>query len=507
MKLSIAIIVLVATLHVSASLSVGSKAEKKKMVCYYGSWAVYRPGAGKFDVEDLDPFICTHIIYGFAGLGYDNTIISLDPYNDLPENWGKGAMVRFTGLKSQNPELKAILAIGGWNEGSEKYSKMVSIPSERAKFTSSVVEFLLKYNFDGLDFDWEYPANRGGVQSDKENFIHMIEELKTAFAPHGLMLTAAVSAGKTTIDTGYDVPAMNRILDQIHLMAYDFHGAWEDFTGHNSPLYSNELDYGEFVTFNQDFAVNYWIENGADPSKLILGMGLYGRGFVLNNPADNGFYAGANQPITAGPYTREAGIWGYNEVCEKFAAEPGLWTVVVDPFYMSPYAYKGNQWIGYDDQQSLKTKAQYAASKGLGGAMVWSVETDDFHGTCHGNPFILVKTIFETLNGPIIYPSPPTDDPNHTTTGAGELTTGKYSTTTSPRPTTVTPPPNQTCQSEGYFRDPSDCGKYYLCVANGNEWIIYNYECGAGTVFDPSINNCNFPYNVPGCENYPGKGN
>lgn len=46
-------------------------------------------------------------------------------------------------------------------------------------------------------------------------------------------------------------------------------------------------------------------------------------------------------------------VW---QVCEKFAAEPGLWTVVVDPFYMSPYAYKGNQWIGYDDQQSLKTK-------------------------------------------------------------------------------------------------------------------------------------------------------
>ncbi len=44
---------------------------------------------------------------------------------------------------------------------------MVSNPSERAKFTSSVVEFLLKYNFDGLDFDWEYPANRGGAITDK----------------------------------------------------------------------------------------------------------------------------------------------------------------------------------------------------------------------------------------------------------------------------------------------------------------------------------------------------
>ena len=38
----------------------------------------------------------------------------------------------------------------------------------------------------------------------------MIDELKTAFAPHGLMLTAAVSAGKTTIDTAYDIPAMSR---------------------------------------------------------------------------------------------------------------------------------------------------------------------------------------------------------------------------------------------------------------------------------------------------------
>ena len=62
----------------------------KVMVCYYGSWAVYRPGAGKFDVEDIDPFVCTHIIYGFAGLGPDNTIVSLDSWNDLYDNYGKG---------------------------------------------------------------------------------------------------------------------------------------------------------------------------------------------------------------------------------------------------------------------------------------------------------------------------------------------------------------------------------------------------------------------------------
>ena len=93
------------------------------MVCYFGSWAVYRPGQGKFDVENIDPYICTHIVFGFAGL-QGSSIVALDPYNELYENWGKGAYERFTALKKKNPQLKALLAIGGWNEGSEKYSQV-----------------------------------------------------------------------------------------------------------------------------------------------------------------------------------------------------------------------------------------------------------------------------------------------------------------------------------------------------------------------------------------------
>lgn len=72
------------------------------MVCYYGSWAVYRPGNGKFDVEHIDPFACTHIIYGFIGLGADNQINVLDPYNDLEENWG----MRLISSYNYNEDLK-----------------------------------------------------------------------------------------------------------------------------------------------------------------------------------------------------------------------------------------------------------------------------------------------------------------------------------------------------------------------------------------------------------------
>ncbi|MPC71521.1 putative chitinase 2 [Portunus trituberculatus] len=65
--------------------------EEPVMACYFGSWAVYRPGLGKFDVEDIDPFLCTHALYAFAGLqASTGTIVSLDPYNDLYDNYGKG---------------------------------------------------------------------------------------------------------------------------------------------------------------------------------------------------------------------------------------------------------------------------------------------------------------------------------------------------------------------------------------------------------------------------------
>lgn len=48
----------------STTIERANKNKKKNLVCYYGTWAVYRPDAGKYPVENIDPFLCTHIIYG-----------------------------------------------------------------------------------------------------------------------------------------------------------------------------------------------------------------------------------------------------------------------------------------------------------------------------------------------------------------------------------------------------------------------------------------------------------
>lgn len=67
-------------------------------------------------------------------------------------------------LKAQNPSLKVMIGLGGWNEGGRKYSRMVSSSESRQKFVKSVVKFLDEHHFDGLDFDWEYPGNSFHVE-------------------------------------------------------------------------------------------------------------------------------------------------------------------------------------------------------------------------------------------------------------------------------------------------------------------------------------------------------
>lgn len=69
------------------------------------------------------------------------------------------------------------------------------------------------------------------------------------------------------------------------------------------------------------------------------------------------------------------------------------WTVVRDPYGLAPYAYRERQWVGYDDMESIAIKTRFANAMNLGGAMIWSIETDDFLGECHGQKFPLLNTI------------------------------------------------------------------------------------------------------------------
>ncbi|CAL8130787.1 unnamed protein product [Orchesella dallaii] len=523
---------------------------KKKMVCYIGTWARYRPGDGKFLPEQADPKLCTHLMYGFAILK-DNVISVHDPWGDLKDEWGGGhdGYKRFTALKKQNPELKTLIAIGGWNEGSKKYSEMSASPSSRKTFVDSVIPFLEKYDFDGLDLDWEYPTQRDSENlEDRENFSALVRELREAFnrAGKGYLLTAAVTPNTKTVEIAYEVPEIARDLDFINVMCYDYHGFWDghEFTGHNTPLYRHPRDEEFEPFYNANDTVTYWLQAGLPKEKLIMGMALYGRGFTLAKSEDHGLYAPTNGGIPQGPYTKQAGIWGYNEICEKFQEEPGQWKISINEHLKAPYAFNDRQWIGYEDVESIYYKAEYARNMDLGGAMVWSLETDDFKGKCHDEPYILLKTIVNTMNGdglpnipdrpevvpedeegPIATTSTPAETTSRprprptrpqrpvTTTSSTPVETvtsrkprptrpSRRTTTSSPQDSPTSPPvgdsPTGVCTEEGIF-PAGNCSGFYQCVRQDNGFQKHDQLCPPGTAFNPDIKNCDHASNVEGC--------
>ncbi|CAH1117288.1 unnamed protein product [Phaedon cochleariae] len=361
----------------------------KVVVCYLGSWAVYRPDRGSFAIEHVDPTLCTHLIYSFAGLNVkEDSMRALDPWQDLTEDYGKGGYQRITALKNKYPHLKVSLAIGGWNEGSSNYSMLAADPKRRSRFVANSLDFIRKYKFDGLDLDWEFPGKRGGTTEDKVNFMLLVKELKAAFRKHNLLLTAAFGAGKDTIDVAYDVEGLSIFLDFIHMMCYDYHGAWDRKTGANAPLRSTDI-------LSVEYTINYMIKLGAPPSKLVLGLPLYGRTFKLQEALPHSpkrkprLGALAENVGFQGPFTRESGFMGYNEICLELKNKSSNWSKFWDNESRTPFAVSGKNVIAYDDEQSIAEKVQFAMEKGLAGAMVWSIDTDDFLGDCSaGEDFV-----------------------------------------------------------------------------------------------------------------------
>ncbi|XP_050392559.1 chitotriosidase-1 [Patella vulgata] len=369
-----------------------------KRVCYFTSWSSGRPGLASFTVANItDPSICTHYIYSFAGV--ESSTKTIIPLAETDEN---GGYTELTSIKKLVPEVKVMLAVGGWSFGIVPFTELANTSESIDEFCENAIKYLRKWDFDGLDLDWEYPTERGGGMEDRENFVILLKKLRMSFEAEAkdsnkprLLLSSAVPIIKYVIDKGYDTKSIGQYVDFLNIMVYDLYGGWSTKIGHHAPLYASSQETEAEQTLNVDWGMNYWTVN-ISREKIVLGMPLYSRTFKLYNNSLTQPGSPMNGTGSPGPYTDSSGIMAFFEVCKVI--QSGEYNEAWSEEQSVPYAYSKTDWLGYDNVRSAKLKANYVKDHQFGGIMVWELSFDDFGGShCEMGKFPLLNTLKQTL--------------------------------------------------------------------------------------------------------------
>ena len=402
--ITVAGLLAIGTLSARASTISESSATfgSKKVIGYYPAWATYESENVKaFEVSNIPGNKVTHINYAFANVAGGKCVLG-DSYADTDkafagDTMGSGALRgnfnQLIKLRNANPRLKTLISVGGWS-WSGNFSAVAASISSRKAFAASCVKFMKQYKFDGIDIDWEYPVS-GGLQSgspkDKPNFTLLLKELRLQMDAserndkREYFLSIAASASKSIINN-IEVKVVGNTVDWINLMTYDYHGGWEAVTGHNSPMGQGSMDPAT-KGLTVKGTLNTYLCAGVPASKLILGVPFYGRGWQSVAKANGGlFQSGTGADIG----TRELGIFEYSDIKANYLPTMKRYW---DSDAQVPYLYDGARglFISYDDPQSIKIKANYVNSMGLGGAMFWEASNDS-----DGE---LLGVLYSTLSG------------------------------------------------------------------------------------------------------------
>jgi chitinase len=279
-----------------------------------------------------------------------------------------------TGLRKENPSLTVLVSVGGWL-WSTNFSDVCLTGASRAIFIQSVMDFLNRYDLDGLDIDWEYPGMEGVGNTfrseDGRNFTLLLKELRKQFASETakshrrLYLSIAAGASQDYLDHT-EMKKVQKYVDTVNLMAYDYVEPGSDpLTGHHAPLFSSPEDKR---AYSGDASVRAFEHAGVPAAKILLGMPFYGHVWGEVPDRNHGLLQpGKAVPNASAPYSAITGKM-LNEGFVRY------W----DPVAAAPYLYNSEKhiFVSYEDTQSAAAKCRYVLDHKLGGVMFWEYSGD-----------------------------------------------------------------------------------------------------------------------------------
>ncbi|MCU1295245.1 MAG: Chitinase [Bryobacterales bacterium] len=277
-------------------------------------------------------------------------------------------------LKKQNPQLAVLVSIGGWT-WSGNFSDMALTEKSRKAFIESAVQFVERYQLNGLDIDWEYPGMIGDNNKfrpeDKKNYTSLLKELRKRFdreeKKSGKHLFTSVATGASTEFLSHtEMRKVQKYLDTVNLMAYDYYEPEGDkITGHHAPLFTNPSDPKHI---SADASVHEYEKAGVPADKIVLGVPFYGHVWGEVAAENHGLFQSGRPVPNAfanfGDITGDMLNKGYERFWDSAASAPYL------------YNSSSRTFVSYEDERSLMLKCRYVNEHKLAGVMFWDYSGD-----------------------------------------------------------------------------------------------------------------------------------
>lgn len=142
-------------------------------------------------------------------------------------------------------------------------SEIVNDYKLREKFINNVIDIVVKYNFDGVNLDFE-----NIYMKDKDAYTRLIIELAPRLKELGKVLSVDVTAPDGSEDWSlcFDRNKIAKVADYIVFMGYDQHGTSSKEPGTVAGYNWVETNLVKFIEREE-----------IDPNKIILGMPFYTR--------------------------------------------------------------------------------------------------------------------------------------------------------------------------------------------------------------------------------------
>lgn len=349
---------------------------QQRVIGYWEGWSTQR-SCGTMSAGEIPVNLLTHLNIAF---GYINSAFQITNMDGLSADVYK----QVGNLKSRNPSLKIMIALGGWTFSDPGpwqaiFPTLASTAANRATFIQNLLGFMSEYGYDGVDFDWEYPGadDRGGSDSmvDGENYTLLLKELQEAITASGRNYLVTFTAPTSYwYLRHFDLKAMMEYVDWVNLMSYDLHGIWDS----ENPIGNQILAHTNLTEI--DLALDLFWRVDVDPSSIVLGIGFYGRTFQLSSGSCWKPGCPFEGPGAGGRCTATPGILSYMEIMELLE-NSGATAHLDEEAAVQYLVYADNSWVSYDDATTFAAKIDYAKRIGLSGLMIWAIDLDDSYLT------------------------------------------------------------------------------------------------------------------------------